>query len=190
MVPLPLPGGGFTFVNPNLVDDVNDVPLDLTAPVGPPLAYVSFIDERSRVVVVGTAAAIAAAIAAGSQSGGSSGEYSPNFVNFTGQVSGAASAVPWRWQRIGSIVAVWGEVLVQLNPGPGSGTFEANPPFPFAPGTSANTVANMTALPPTPAPEAPVFPYSTALNVGFTLEVTGIYPTARVLTSFGFTTTP
>lgn len=186
-VPLTLATGGTILVQPETVDELQDVPLALiVTPPGPPCSYLSLLDG-SRYVLTGTAAANAAALAAGS-SGGSSGTYLPTFGGFTGQVAGAASAVPWFWHRIGGIVSVWGEVLAQLNPGPGQGTLEASLPFPLTGGTSCNTVANMAALPPTPAPEAPVFPYTIPTAVGFTLNVTGIYPTARVMCAFSFQT--
>lgn len=125
----------------------------------------------------------------GSGGGGvASGEYTPTFDGFSGQATGAVAAAPWRWQRIGNTVAVWGEATVAVNPVLGVAGFEASLPFTPSVGTSANTVANMSSVPPTATPDATVFPYSTATRVGFNMNVSGVYTSVRVMTTFCFRT--
>lgn len=170
-------------VNPELVVSLTDAN---TTPAG---VYVDVQgDAPTRIVAAGTVASVAAALAAGSP-GGSSGTYAPTFSNFAVQVTGAVAPAPWRWHRIGNQVIVIGEAFATLAPGPGLGAFEADVPFPIAPGTSANNVATMGASPPTPAPEGPVSPFTTSSTVGFQISVTGLYPTARVATAFMYETT-
>jgi hypothetical protein len=172
--------GTVYFVNPELVSTLTDAG---TTPAG---VYVDIQgDAPTRIVASGTVAAVAAALNAGLPVvDANSGEYAPTFSNFSLQVTGAVAPSRWGWHRIGHYVIVVGEALATLAPGPGVGTFEVDLPFPISPGTSANNVATMGAEPPTAAPEAPVSPFTTATTVGFTISVTGVYPTARVATAF------
>ena len=63
-VPLTLATGATILVQPETVDELQDVPLNLiVTPPGPPLAYLSLLDG-SRYVLTGTAAANAALLAA------------------------------------------------------------------------------------------------------------------------------
>lgn len=189
-VPLTLaaPGSGTILVQPETVDELQDVPANLiTTPPGPPCSYLSLLDG-SRYVITGTAAANAALLAAGTPSTIASGQYTPTFSGFFGQVTAVTASVDWYWHRIGNYVHVHGIAIVSLAPGPGAGAFLVNPPSAISPGTGVNAVATMVPLPPTPAPEAPVSPYNTATDVGFDIVVTGIYPTVRVLASFMYQT--
>ncbi len=172
-------------INPELVASLTDAN---TTPAG---VYVDIQgDAPTRIVASGTVASVAAALNAGLPvADASSGTYAPTFSNFAVQVTGAVAPAPWRWHRIGNQVIVIGEAFATLAPGSGLGAFEADLPFPIAPGTSANNVATMGASPPTPAPEGPVSPFTTSSTVGFQISVTGLYPTARVATAFVYETT-
>lgn len=187
-VPLTLATGATILVQPETVDELQDVPLNLIiTPPGPPLSYLSLLDG-TRYVLTGTAAANAALLSAGGGGGATSGQYTPTFSGLGGQVAAVIATTDWYWHRIGGYVHVQGVALLTLNPGPGSGTFSADVPAPISAGTGVNAVATMVPVPPTPAAEAPVSPFNTATDVGFDVVVSGIYPTARVLVSFMFQT--
>lgn len=122
-VPLPQPGGTILYVNPELVDAVEDVPGS-----SPAASFVSFIgDVATRETVSGTAAAVAALLDAGVIGAlAASGTYAPPATTVSGPIS-LIAGFGALWSRVGKIVTVSARFDVSFFSG-GTAAFSFPPP--------------------------------------------------------------
>jgi hypothetical protein len=126
-----LAGGGSTFVNPELVERIEDATIPGVAPPTCVLYLEADDPNGARVAIQGTAVAAAAALAAAGTGGATFGSYTPTLTDGGAFYSYIPDGV-WQWVQIGNRVLVWGRFEVQpLVPPFGQfGLMSANVPIP------------------------------------------------------------
>jgi len=148
-VALPLANGSTLYVNPELVDNIEDAP-----GIVPPACFVSFTAEgnATRVTALGTATAVSAALAAGSPVPPlNAGNYAPALASApVAPLLNVFFSANWQFQQLGSVVTVFGRFSFDFS---AAGfafvefTLPVGPPAP-APGDTTGGGAAVVFLPP------------------------------------------